>query len=600
MKSSLKPNSRTSSALPCGSAIVAARVHGLHWSCLSAWQDRLLGDDTPQWLDLDNDPHAELIKASPVRRVYHVKNDSLDVYAKLYFAVGLPDRLKWLIRAAPGRIEFDHLQLAQQRSVPAPAPLAWAQGSINGTPVALLITESLGSLPSLARLLWHEKPAPDQLTPALRAAGQLVGLLHHAGIQHHDLHPGNILLTPLGQSTDSADVQAFITDLQNVSIRRDFNQSITSDPYLRRNITNLTMILAAISTAADPDLQRIFVRAYLQTIQPDQQWPARQFDDYYQRLTLLADRHIRRTWRRRDRRALRDSRYSRRIRLPDHWQARVFCQTKHPLPDSPASNCTFTPDQWQPTLRDPLTLLQPGRTLKQTANTTVIAKQIELSNTTLQVVAKQRHLRRGWRGCLQGLRRSRALNQWYHAHALVTRGIRTPWPLAAIEQRCGLLLRQNIFLCEEIPNCHNLKLMIENNSEHLPTPSPARTQLARQLGQLLGQLRTLGFRHRDCKASNIVIQIRPDQPDTCIPYLVDLDGLRLRRCPSKYNHHEAIVRLAASLQKFQQVTLRDYAAGFNAYLRHIDTHQYRDRMIRRRLWQKLSRQVTLRAGRQPS
>ena len=86
------------------------------------------------------------------------------------------------------------------------------------------------------------------------------------------------------------------------------------------------------------------------------------------------------------------------------------------------------------------------------------------------------------------------------------------------------------------------------------------------------------------------------QPQTCTPYLVDLDGVRLRRCPSRYNHHEAIVRLAASLQFYSQVTLRDYAAGFHAYLRNVNPQQFRDRSFRRRLWRKLSRQVALRAG----
>ena len=73
------------------------------------------------------------------------------------------------------------------------------------------------------------------------------------------------------------------------------------------------------------------------------------------------------------------------------------------------------------------------------------------------------------------------------------------------------------WLCRKPPTNQSLVLRLGQR----------RKQLAQQLGSLLGELRLKGFSNRDCKASNIMVADVSGLGYKL--YLVDLDGLRLRR-----------------------------------------------------------------------
>ena len=582
---------------PASQSTICVWADGLHWSCLSGYQLPLFGAEGANWPDLDNEPRAVLVKANPQRRVYRIQQGDLTVYAKLHIAATLADRIKWRLRGVPSLTEFGHLQTTQLRSVPVAKPLAWAHGSIKGQVVAMLVTESLGEGVSLADLLWARPDGePAKLSAAAYAAGVAVARMHCAGVEHLDLHPGNVLLLDSEDSTGQGPgMKGCITDLQNVRIeQRGGHASADPDRPWRR--ANVAVLLAAIRTAADMAAQRRFVQGYLQTMQPRANWTASKIDDYLQRLEPLADKHDRRIWRSRDRRAMRNSPYSRRIHLTDGWSARVFLRCKYPVWHCQASQYAFGCEDWEAALADPPGLVQPGESLKQGGHSTVVAKEISIGGTRLQIVAKHCRLGTGLRGLLQSVRPSRSIRQWRLANALVTRRIATAWPLAAIERKAGPLLQESIFLSERIPHSLNLLKMFQQ-PDQLPPPGPERNGLARQLGLTLAQLTRCSFAHRDCKASNIVIQNTSDPAQPWRVYLVDLDGLSLSRLPTALNGHRALVRLAASALPFEQITPRDYAAVFNSYVKNLHEPYSHNSLSRKRLWQKLSRRATRMAAR---
>ena len=640
---------------------ITIRQGPIDWSCLSGYHLHLTGSEAPNWLDLDHDPHAQLIKSNPLRRVYRLLIKDLQFYAKIYQPNSWHGRLKWLCNPSPSQNEFQNLQVARNRSVAAAKPVAFASGKLKHRPFAILLTESIGPCVSLEELIWQELTPKDeqrdeQIDDALDAAAKLLALLHCGGIIHRDLHPGNILLVgpqlfdsqgissqldnPQSGNSQADSSQpkttAYITDLQNATIEQRGGHA-SADPNKAARIKNFAMLLSGMRYNVLPNKQLKFVSAYLRAMQPHREISDADLKSYFRTVSSFTDLQDWRVWASRDRRCLRNNRYSKKISLPNNFSARVFCQIKHPPPDSAAAKQVFEPNHWRQALTDPLSLTefplqsyfdangespndgdekvinngkaQVGsvRLLKKGNHNTVIAKLLKINNLSINVVVKHSIHRAGIRGFWQSVRCSRAMRQWQRAHALLNRDIPTAFPLAALEQRKWLLLKQSILLCEEIPDCQNLHQMITQNT--LPTSRYQRTELTIQLAQLLACLRQRNLRHRDCKTTNIVIRslADPSKPagnSDFQPYLVDLDGLRPFLIPARliriiqkftplFPGHEALLRLAGSALscKSPNITRTDLMRFFLAYYYSLCTDQSHKQLSKKALWRKLSAEL---------
>jgi len=638
----------TSSTMGAG-GLVSIRLGPMSWRVESGFQARIISPFAPPWNNLGEDSRSQLIKSNPQRRIYLFKGEERELYVKEYFAAKLTDKLKWWYRRCPGQVELERLQYAQQHSVPAPQPVGWAVGEWEGQPKSILLTESLGEMVTLEDMLWGAKPVSREgLMAALGAAGVLLARMHRVGMEHHDLHTGNILLprSSLTENISNKDVQAYITDLQNVVIRRGGGimsprpaKNPWSGAFRRWRLANTAMLLAGIEPLTNrmrPDSSiniakdvflRSFVRNYLTTLAGLEKWsssvplkghgtsiPAvaaqpqamqEMQDRYFGKLADLIDSRQRWYYRKRDRRALRNSRYAQEIKLPGGWLARVYLKSRYPMDFSTASSHSFTTEDWQKVLAEPETLLQEGAILKKGGHNTVLVTPITIGKVPLDVVIKHTRLHRSGRGWLQALRESRARRQWQRANALISRQIPSAWPLAMLERFKGPFLKESIFLCERICAAEDLHHFLESNP--LSDNPVIIRELADKLGRILGHLRHCGFKHRDCKATNILIQCEPGlaimgkkfpsfvetkaSTISVRPLLVDLDGLRLRMFNWKYCSHEALVRLAVSVSSNPKVKLYDIVRVYRRYLDYLDMPESRNCFLRKKLWRKLSRQV---------
>jgi len=615
MKTTGRLRAKTAGGLLTSQSTVSLKVGPFRWYCLSGYHARLFGPGSPDWSALGDDNRAQQVKENPVRRVYRVSWNDLEVYAKVFQPVGIRGFLKRLFLPSPSQVEFLHLQIAYTRQVPAVKPLAWSRSITTGNPQAILLTESLGRTKSLEEMLWSEEPVdPDELAAGLQSAARLLGRMHCAGILHGDLHAGNILFVPQIETRRNEEEErasaeqeesyprrpgfpAYITDLQNARFEQRGGHA-SAEPFHPRRISNTAILFAALRHTLNVEQLDQFVLEYLQTMQPNRNWSAGEAAHYRDLVHRRSDEHDRRIWAGRDRRALRDSRYAKKLRLNRDWEAMVHLQLKRPLEFSFASRYQFTLEQWRTVLADPMLLTAPGRFLKEGSRTTVVARTLTLGRTDLPVVAKHTKLRSGWRGVLESLRDSRALKQWKIANALITRGLPTPLPLALLEHYRFVLLKESIFLCEEIVRGISLKVMILKDV--LPKTPGQRRELTTCLAGMLAQLRKRGFTHRDCKISNILIQHRPGEHPCYQVFLVDLDGVQLRNRFLTHldsMDHEPLIRMASSVVCLPDngVTRTDYWRFFGEYLRRLELPEAKDRRWKKELWKQIVPEVLQRA-----
>ena len=643
--------------------LVSVQVESVRWWVLSGFQGRMIGSQTPDWNHPRRDSRADLVKSNPRREVYRFRHDDRVYYIKFHYAKELGEKLKWRLWGPPARREFGFLSLARKHNVPAACPLGWGAGRVEGTQVCMLITESLGEVVSLEDILWSERPlGRDFLENCLGATGRLIARIQHAGMEHPDLHMGNILL-----STKAVDEQirpeAFITDLQGVRLKKARwffpRRGGPLDGALQSwRMWNVAVLLGGIQLltekfrgGGDPrsienDPSYRFITEYLETTRVLEKYVCpklgqkseaeekvdslmplqdRTERDYLRRLVRLIRRRQRQFIRRRDRRCLRNTRYAGEIELSGSWRGHVFLRNRYPVAWSRASRHDFTLDQWRRVLSDPENLLCEGRPLKKGGRNTVLAREITIGEVRLPVVLKQSRLYSGpprWANRIRGFFRSlwqivtlsRAHRQWRLAHGLLGRHLPTAWPLAALQKKQGLIT-ESIVICEEIQGAQNLDQLIRTK-DRLDNYFE-RADLARTIGVLLAKLKYWGLRHRDCKATNIMVRHKrghstrkPGGNDECnassgsMPegkwwqaFFIDLDGIRLPGITIRPLGHEALVRLGASLYSLEQVTLRDFAGVFRAYIRYLELPEAHDRILRRRLWFALARAIERRIQR---
>ena len=567
-------------------ATISTRLDDLQWICLNRHHTSLFGYKAPEWTDLEHDERASLVKSNPRRRIYHIQSSEYDFYAKIVRPITFNDRLKWLIRSCPSQVEFENLQIARARYVPVIQPIAWASSSIKNHPYGILVTMTVPNAYSFEELLWRQpKPDPKLTNDALAAVAYAVGKLHCACFQHRDLHPGNLLLAQTNEEDVSAQKTiAYISDLQSIRIDTKGGHA-SADPLNPWRIENLGMLLSGMRKRLTIDQQKYFAEKYIKTVQPHNTWSPPKIDDYFSKLRYWADQQDQKIAASRDRRALRNSKYSQYLQLGDGWCAQVYLNAKHPTPTSPSSSLKFTAEQWLEALQKPHILLNSHRILKEGSHSTVLENTLSIGGHALPIMVKQSRRPQGWRGLPQIFLNSRALRQWHKSHMLINRGLPTPWPLAALDYFQKGLRQQDIFISEKIPNAQNLRTMIKNGD--LPHNIALRRDLADQIAQLLASLRLQGFRHRDCKATNVLIEYRPNQTPAYKPYLIDLDGLRRYWIKRSNPPHLALVRLAASGITTQKLNNPYYARVFHRYLQLLKLPEAQDRTARHQLWKNL-------------
>lgn len=549
-----------------GEPIQQREFDGLAWTFRSRFERVLAMVPAAVWLD-PGGQGWQRVKQNSERTVWRARLDGVNYYLKYYASGGLMEALKRRVRGSACRLEWQSGVYALEAGIAAVRPVACTERvTCDGLVCSLLITEAVEPAHPLDEF-WQTLQGDEDETRRCRDARHLIDLLaemiaraHQAGFEHRDMHAANILVRPVAPRQ----YETVFVDLQSARLGAPL-----SDRAVVRNLAQLNQWFRRHSSSSD---RLRFLRRYVRWRNEYEQAfeHGRPLDMSFEQLVAAllgqARRHADRLWSKRDRRAGRNSRYFRRVRIGGGWRGMVFVCSKRRLPESRASEMVLEPGWWLEQLRDPLRWFAPdaGRACKLSHSASVTRCVLPAGEKNLPAIVK-RPLARSWRRRVrQLLPPSRAMRGWRIGNALLHRDIAAARPLAVLERRAGPLVLDSLLLTEAIPGAADLDAHLRSEFERC---SPAewlrhKRRLAELLANHLRQLFERGFDHRDCKAQNILVVSEPE------PKLIwiDMDGLRCVGHVPLGRRRRALARLHVSLLDIPGLSRGDRVRFLKRYL----------------------------------
>jgi tRNA A-37 threonylcarbamoyl transferase component Bud32 len=491
-----------------------------------------------EWLAADQ---AHVVKHGPHRTVYHVVLPGLEFYLKHNRLADCRAKLRELVRPSKARSEYEHAREVAARQVPTFEPLALgercrasaARDSFLITralpetrPLHFFLENTLSQWPMLRRTRLRQRLAV--------ALARLLARMHDAGIAHHDLHPGNLLLR-----LDAEDrPELFLIDLHAVRIGAPLSW--------RARRANLIMLNRWFSLRSERTDRLRFWRAYSGI---EDQESATLAD--LERRTLASNLRM---WRKMDRRCLANNRHFRRVRAGDvagHAVADLLAEALTPLLANP--NAPFE---------------QPDSiVLKRSPSSAVVEFDLPGANGPRRVIYKRFALTR-WSDPWTALfRPAPALRSYVMGHGLRLRCLPTPQPLAVWHRYRRGLARQGYLLTEKVADALELRSFVD--LLHSLPAAECRTRLRRLIDQIAHLLATLHQRrlsHRDLKAANLLVSTANGESDVSL-HFIDLVGVRRLRKLRRARRVQNLARLNASFLNHPSLTRNDRLRFLRVYLR---------------------------------
>ncbi|HWG45933.1 MAG TPA: lipopolysaccharide kinase InaA family protein [Gemmataceae bacterium] len=522
---------------------------GIRWQ-IQPGMEPLFGSDglrLDEWLAAGQ---ARVIKHGPHRTVYHVVLPELDFYLKHNRLADCRAWLRQLVRPSKARSEYEHTLAVAARQVPTMEPLAIGETCRGAGPrCSFLITRALPEtrpLNSFLESTLPQWPAPRRTHMRQRLAvalGQLLARMHDAGITHHDLHPGNLLLR-----LDADDrPELFLIDLHAIHLGAPLSWRAR-----RANLIVLNRWFTLRSERTDR------LRCWL--VYCDKcdilcaKIDTRRAACDLERGTLTSNLHF---WRGLDGRCRRVNRHFRRVHGADI--------TGHAAAD-------LAPEVLAPLLADPNAPFEQTNALvlKKSASSAVIELDLPGPEGPRRVIYKRFAVTR-WRDPWTALiRPAPALRSYVMGHGLLLRCLPTPRPLAVWHRSRHGMLHEGYLITEKVPDALDLRQFVD----HLDTltDEERRTFLRRLIDQvacLIGMLHQRRLSHRDLKAANVLVSgvstlAAGGEARVC---LIDLVGVRRPLKLRRSRRVQNLARLNTSFLNHPSLTRTDRLRFLRVYLR---------------------------------
>ena len=261
-----------------------------------------------------------------------------------------------------------------------------------------------------------------------------------------------------------------------------------------------------------------------------------------------------------------------RLKLTDGWNASIALQE----PDG----AIFAPDDWRSCLKNPPALLaDPERTFKAEGTNTVLLKTLRIGDKNISAVIKSQKTGSGLTNFVRSIPPPRAVRNFNTASSLLSAGVPTAWPLAALKKRKGLRTIWSIYIYQFVHADADLYHFLQDHLTQIDKhDSSARRRIASSIAHILAKLHNAGFWHRDAKAPNFLI--KHDSPGDYEIILVDLDGIKRYRFRRRHNQFRSLVKLASTVLHHPAINRTDYLRTFAIYSKLADL----DKTQRRRIY----------------
>lgn len=497
---------------------------GFRWQLPSRLAQTLLGPAglrLPEWLRAGQ---ARTVKHGPHRTVYHVTLPGVDFFLKHYRLSDARSRLRQWLRPSKGRTEYERALAVAERGVPTAKPLGYAECLQRSRPgECYLLTQTLPGTEPLGGFLDNELPRlPRQRQPRLRQTlarelARLLARMHEAGITHHDLHAGNILVR---LNRDA--VELFLIDLDAVALGRPLGWKAAR--------ANLVMLNRWFSMRAGRSERLRFWREYRRLRMPTAP------DELARELEAATWHSNLRFWAGRDRRCVESNRYYRRVRTGNFVGYLV-----RDLDGETVEAISQDPDAF---------FERAGAVLlKNSRSSTVAELELPVGGQLRPVIFKRFRVTT-WTDPWRNLpRASGALRSWIQGQGLRERALPTARPLAVLHRRRWGLWHEGYLLTEKVPEAIDLRTFVDGLDA-----KQVRGHVE-QLARLVRELHRCGLSQRDLKAANILMSpqrcpwslLPPAEPPLRHePWLIDLVGLTLHRRLSRRRRVQNLARLHAS------------------------------------------------------
>jgi tRNA A-37 threonylcarbamoyl transferase component Bud32 len=554
--------------------LVHSCVGTFRWSVLAQYADCLFAPTAPDWLRLEGDHRATCVKRNAIRNVHRVQLDGRTFFAKTYRPLTPADKIKQLFRGPACRKEWRIVRYANECGIDTIRTVAYGFTAPRGlTGPSVLISEEIKNALPLNEV-WQQLLAERdghtfkaRADAIIEAIARLIAHAHQCGFEHSDMHVGNLLV----QQQGSCKPRVLFVDLHNARIGR-----VVHDEAVVRNLAQLNQWFRRHSSAA----QRLrFLHKYMafrrdfSGISPFACQIRMDLCQLTSALHRSAVRHGCKLSAKRDRRVGRIGKYFTTVRLPGRYRGIALRQSKHTRPDSPASTVFLDPSLWRNWLGDPAALFERvsrESLLKDSHSAMVIRSRLPLpGGATLDVICKRVVPRNGFKRLWYAVRPSRAVRSFIMGHALLHRHLPAPIPFLAVEKRWGWLRSDALLITECIPDAAALDEFLRRTIS--PLDCCGRHQAMRSLiGALAGLFKHLtqqNFAHRDFKAGNVLVRWPAVPAGNPSLYLIDHDGLRLRRTFKPDDVSRMLMRLSLSLEGISAVTRTDRLRFLQSILR---------------------------------
>jgi serine/threonine protein kinase len=486
---------------------------------------------------------AHAVKDGPHRTVYHVVLPEQDFYLKHNRQADRRAWLRDLVRPSKARSEYEHALAVAARGVPTVEPLALGEPCRGTRPRhSFLITRTLPETRPLNSFLestlsqWPARRCARLRQRLAVALGQLLARMHDAGITHHDLHPGNLLLRLNADDRP----ELFLIDLHAVRLGAPLSW--------RARRANLIILNRWFMLRSEYTDRLRCWRAYsCQSKIPN---AARDLE----RATLASNLRF---WKGRDRRCRERNRHFQRLHGAD--------VAGHVVAD-------LTPEVLAPLLADPdAPFERPGVVvLKSSPSSAVVEFDLPGPRGPRRVIYKRFAVTR-WSDPWAALfRPTPAMRSYVMGHGLLLRCLPTPRPLAVWHRYRHGLPHEGYLLTEKFSDALELLPFVN----HLATlPAAQRLALLRclidRIAHLLSTLHQRRMSHRDLKAANLLVSgvsglAAGGDIRIC---LIDLVGVRRPLKLRRSRRVQNLARLNTSFLNHPSLTRTDRLRFLRVYLR---------------------------------